>query len=373
MKKILFFINSLYGGGAEKVLVELVNSLSPQKYDITLCTLANEGIYQSYINENIKIESLIKVRNPKIRKAFSWLILFVFPPKWIHHIFFDKKFDVEVAYLEGYPTKLIANSSNPNAKKLAWVHIDLVNYDKNNRIFKDTAEGRKAYEKYDAIYCVSDDVRKKFVEKYGLEEKSFTQYNVLDDQRIIEMSQEPVKVSTSDDRIEFVTVGRLADQKGYDRLIEACKELHSYTDKFHITIVGAGPDERKLRQQVINYNLTNVIEFVGFKKNPYPYIYQADCFLCTSRAEGFSTVATEAMILGKPIITTDCAGMKELFGNTECGLIVENNIQGIREGLLYILKNPECINRYKKIVEQRRKVFTKKARTDEMERILDEI
>lgn len=373
MRKVLFFINSLSGGGAEKVLVELVNALSPQKYDITVCTLAGEGIYQSNIAQNVTVSSLVKAKNPFIRKALSWLVLFVLPPKWTYRIFFREKYDIEVAFLEGFPTKLLSGSTNKNAKKLAWVHIDLVNYDKNGRIFKSVEAGREAYRKYDAIYCVSDDVREKFNEKYGLEEKTSTQYNVLDDQRIMELSQEPISFRKDPDQIEYVSVGRLADQKGYDRLIEACCALQQWKNKFHITIVGRGPDEDRLKQMVLDNGLSGTIDFVGFKNNPYPYIGQADCFLCTSRAEGFSTVATEAMILGKPIITTDCAGMRDLFGNEECGLIVDNSTQGIQESILHILENPGCIAQYREAVERRRTVFTKKARIEEMERLLDEI
>ncbi len=373
MRKVLFFINSLSGGGAEKVLVELVNALPPQKYDITVCTLADEGIYQSQVNKNVKVSSLVKAKSPLIRRALSWLVLFAIPPKWTYQLFFRGRYDVEVAFLEGFPTKLLAASTSKAAKRLAWVHIDLINYDKNGRIFKSLEEGRTAYDKYDAIYCVSDDVREKFNEKYGLEEKAFTQYNVLDDLRIVELSKEPIDFRRVQDRIEFVSVGRLVDQKGYDRLIEACSDLQQWKDKFHITIVGKGPDAEQLKQLVQDKNLSGTIDFAGFQSNPYPYIKQADCFLCSSRAEGFSTVATEAMILGKPIITTDCAGMKELFGNEECGLMVENSMLGIREGILHVLENPTCIVRYQKAVQRRRGAFTKKARMEEMEKILDEM
>lgn len=372
MRKILFFINSLSGGGAEKVLVDMVNTMSPLKYEITLCTLADVGIYQSQLNKNIRVCSLVKAKNPVIRKVLSWLILFVIPTRWTYQFFFREKYDVEVAFLEGFPTKLLAASTSKTAKKLAWVHIDLINYDKNNRIFKSVQEGRSAYNTYDAIYCVSDDVREKFNQKYGLEEKSFTQYNVLDDQRIIELSKAQISSQRDPKRIEFVTVGRLADQKGYDRLIEACSELQQWKDKFHITIVGEGPDEKILKQLVQEKKLSGTIDFAGFQSNPYPYIRQADCFLCSSRAEGFSTVATEALILGKPIVTTECAGMKDLFGTEECGLIVENSIEGIRTSILHVLKNQECLSRYQRAVECRRTAFTRKARVEEMERILDE-
>ena len=371
MRKILFFINSLSGGGAEKVLVNMVNALSPTKYEISLFTLANEGIYQSEVNKNIKVCSLVKAKNPLIRKVLSWMILFVIPPKWTYQFYFHGKYDVEVAFLEGFPTKLLAASTSRTAKKLAWVHIDLINYDKNARIFKSAKEGRSAYDRFDAIYCVSDDVREKFNQKYGLAEKSFTQYNVVDDQQIIELSKEVIPFRRDPNRIEFVTVGRLVDQKGYDRLIEACSDLQQMKKKYHITIIGNGSDEQMLKKLVLEKNLSGTIDFVGFLSNPYPYIRQADCFLCSSRAEGFSTVATEALILGKPIVTTDCAGMKDLFGSEECGLIVENSTEGIRESILHVLEEPGCIRRYQLAVQHRRTKFTKNVRIEEMERILD--
>lgn len=372
MKNILFFINSLSGGGAEKVLVELVNSLPREKYSITVCTLANDGIYQSMISPEVKVTSLIKVKNRWLRWALSWIVLFVIPPKWTHQHFLGERYDVEIAYLEGFPTKLISKSTNRSAKKIAWVHIDLVNYDKNGRIFKSIDEAQKAYQVFDAIYCVSNDVREKFILKYGFQSKTFTQYNVVDERTIKALSQEKIEPSKKEGKLSFVSVGRLADQKGYDRLIMACLRLRDYKDKFHITIVGDGPDRAKLNQMVVDYDLSDNIELVGFRKNPYPYIGQADCFLCSSRAEGFSTVSTEAIILGKPIITTDCAGMRDLFGGMECGLIVENSVDGIAKGISQVLNDPDSIYRFAQEVEKRRVVFTKAVRIGEMEKILDE-
>ena len=110
---------------------------------------------------------------------------------------------------------------------------------------------------------------------------------------------------------------------------------------------------------------------MGFKNNPYPYLNIADVFVCSSYAEGFSTVATEALILGVPIITTDCAGMKELFGNYHCGLIVNNDEDSLYGALKYILDNKENLNIYKNEINKRKDFFDIKKRMIEIEDILD--
>ena len=111
---------------------------------------------------------------------------------------------------------------------------------------------------------------------------------------------------------------------------------------------------------------------LGFKSNPYPYIAASDAFICSSRSEGFSTVATESLILGKPIFTVDCAGMKELFGNYECGMIVNNNEDDLYEMILNILIDTNKISKYNSNIFNRQKNFTLERRMMEIEDLINE-
>ena len=111
---------------------------------------------------------------------------------------------------------------------------------------------------------------------------------------------------------------------------------------------------------------------LGFQENPYPYIAASDGFICSSRSEGFSTVATESLILGKPIYTVDCAGMKELFGEYNCGIIVNNDDVQLYKMMVKIIANKDISNIYAENIERRKKYFTLKSRLNEIQIILDD-
>ena len=126
----------------------------------------------------------------------------------------------------------------------------------------------------------------------------------------------------------------------------------------NVDIIGEGPDYDILQKRIIENGLKNIVNLLGFKSNPYPYIQSSDVFISSSRAEGFSTVASEAVILGKPCIVTDCSGMRELFGiKGEYGYIVENSEDGIYNGMKAFLMNKRLIEIYGEKSIQNRKRF----------------
>ena len=149
------------------------------------------------------------------------------------------------------------------------------------------------------------------------------------------------------------SIGRLAHQKGYDRLIEVLHRLKQENYDFFTYIIGVGPEEEILKDKIKKYSLESSIKLLGYRSNPYPYLKLSDVFISSSRAEGFSTVATEAVILNIPSLVTDCSGMKELFGdNNEYGLVVENSNDGLYTGIKNILDDPQLLKEYKKKSEK---------------------
>ena len=91
---------------------------------------------------------------------------------------------------------------------------------------------------------------------------------------------------------------------------------------------------------ITDYNMAEDIKFLGFQSNPYPYMKNCNVFICSSRAEGFSTVVSEAVVLHKPCLVTQCSGMNELFGeHNEYGYIVANNEEGIYNGMKKFLED----------------------------------
>ena len=143
---------------------------------------------------------------------------------------------------------------------------------------------------------------------------------------------------------------------------------------FHLYIVGKGEEEVKLKELVKKYNVSEKITFLGFQSNPYPYVKNADLFVCSSYNEGFSTAVTESIILGTPVITTLCSGMKEILGdNNEYGFVTENNEEELYQGIKYLIENPDTLSSYKNLAKLRGNAFTMEKTIKETEAFFDSI
>lgn len=373
MKKILFLIETMNGGGAERVLTDLVNNLDPQKYDITIQTIWNEGLYLNQLNSNIHHKSVLKSKLSDRTSFFLSILYFIIlSPKWVYNKFIKDEYDIEIAFLEGISTKYIGASTNKKAKKYAWVHIDLFNFFYIKKIFFSTKKAKKCYCKFDKILCVSNTVKSNFYKRFELKENVEVVYNVVDDQSIVEKAQQiPEDLSEdTDNRFKIITVGRLTKQKGYDRLLRVHSKLIEDGFDYTLWIIGEGEDRGYLESIIKDKGIQDSTKLLGFKSNPYPYIKYCDLFVCSSLAEGFSTVATESTILGVPIVTTACSGMKELLGDSEYGLIVDNNELALYEGLKEILTNTSLYEHYKIKATERSSYFKKEKRICEIEKIL---
>lgn len=360
MKKLLFLNHTLGVGGAEKVLVNLVNGLDKSKYDVTLMTVIDTGIFKKDLDPDVKYKTIIKLpfqinksaesgslqaSSSPLKTLLKKMYQFFWrhaPCQWIYKKYVKDDYDYEIAFLEGICAKILAASTEKKAKKYVWLHIDLINENKSDAFFKEIEDQRKCYNSFDKIVCVSDVVRNQAIKKLNLDEAKYIKlYNAIHSDEIKEKAalkeiKHPV--------FTFATVGRLATQKGYDRMINVSKRLKEEGYQFRVQIIGEGPEEMALKKMVEETNLQDTIEFLGFQSNPYPYIKASDVFICPSRAEGFSTVASEAVVLHKACLVTNCSGMGELFGeNGEYGYVVSNDEKGIYEGMKNIINNDDLI------------------------------
>ena len=168
----------------------------------------------------------------------------------------------------------------------------------------------------------------------------------------------------------LVTVGRLEHQKGYDRLVRIAKHLVDDGLKFELWILGVGSQEADLKQYIQENHLEECVKLLGFHTNPYKYIVQGDLFVCSSRSEGYSTAVTEALILGLPVITTDCSGMAELLKDGECGIITENDEGALYEGVKRLLKDAVLLEHYREKAVERGNDFTIESLMKPIENIL---
>ena len=237
-------------------------------------------------------------------------------------------------------------------RRLAWVHTDYsASY--YTKDFYQTAENEISYMKrYDSVIGVSqmivDSIRKVIGDPGNL----VLRYNPLDKQDILKKAMEPVCDIKRSDRPLFVTVGRLNYQKGFDTLLEVCNLLNGEGYQYDVWIIGGGEDWNRyqvlhdLEEQIRRYKLDNVY-LIGPRSNPHKYIRMGDWFLSSSRYEGYSYVSQEATIIGTPVLLTDCSGVDELLEESKNGIVVENSVKGLYQGMREVISQPELAAQYR--------------------------
>ena len=340
-KKIQFLIESFIVGGAEKVLIDIVNHLNPNKYDITVCSVFKHSVYKGYdktfekpFKDHINYKYLINNKFHWLYLIFNFLLARF--PNIIYQLLIGDKYDTVIAFYEGLPTYWIANAKLKKGKKIAWLHTS-TQLSQQGKSFLELEKQHKYYTEFEKIVAVSQGVADSFTTLFNLKDKVTVIYNPINSQTIIEKSllPSPIKKTTNP---TFVSVGRMTEAKGYDRWLRILLKLKNKGYKFQSWIIGGG-DRDKYEAFVKDNHLTDYIIFLGHQDNPYPYIQQANWIACPSLVEGLSTVVLESLILKKAIITTDCPGMKELLGENQYGIVCDNN----EDTITYMTEKVLCI------------------------------
>lgn len=362
MKKILFVIGSMQLGGAEVVLTDIINSLS-DKFDITLLLLEKRGPLLKQLNNSInlkyiclgkeycnnffsriynKIKLSIIYRYLGSRKSFS---------KFIHKYVLDNIFfDTEVAFLSGILADIVKYSPNKKSKKIAWIHCEV------------TKDDKKTYNKYLKITNGFDYIIGGCEASIEIFENTFPItkgkidliYNYVDVNKIINKANSE-KVLFNNNKINFVSIGRLCDDKAFDRIINVAKK---FEDKIVFNIIGDGPNKNYLCELIKKNNITNV-NLLGLKTNPYPYIKESDYFLLCSRSEAYPTVVNEALILNKKIVATDVPGVQEMLKEYNGKVIIPNKDDVLEKGINEAFKLSIKKGNNKKFIENNEKILKK--------------
>lgn len=367
MTKVLFFIHDLMYGGAEKVLVNLVNNMDKDKYDITVMTVFDVGVNKKFLNKDIKYKYVFK----RMFRGNS-TIFKIFKPETLYKYMIKDEYDIIISYLEGSCTRIISGCRNEDIKKFAWVHI--VQDEKQfKKSYKNKDEAIKCYNKFNKIACVSMDVKDNFIELSGIKDNVEVIYNTNETDEIVKLSKDKVEdVIFKDNVINICGVAKVIPKKGFMRLARVHKRLLEEGYNHHIYILGEGEEKEKIKNYLRDNGLSDSFTFLGYKENPYKYVEKCDLFICSSFEEGFSTAVTESILVGTPVVTTLCSGMKELLGeNNEYGIIEENSEEGIYRGLKKILQNPKLIDYYNNKIIERARRFSKNETIVKVEKFLE--
>ncbi|MBT1704574.1 glycosyltransferase [Chryseosolibacter indicus] len=334
--KVLFIIPALDAGGAQKVLSILLQKISKDIFDCTLCVLTSQGEFYNdvpqevtkiYLNTSrvryaaFKLYRFIKKLNPELVFVFDVnnmnlviaLLSFFLPA---HIKFITREAVILSSFLDNYPLVGIRKF----LYKLAFKRFD-------------TIISQSNYMRQDLVVNFSVNPEKIVVINNPISIKDLSEA-AMTDERLL-----PENV------INLIAVGRIVYIKGYDLLIEALAKVT--LSNFHLTILGEQTTENPgYRDYVLNlvskYGLTEKVTFLGFTNNPYKYIKQSDLMLITSRTEAFSNAAIEANALGIPILAFDSpGGMHEIIEENRNGWLVENgNIERLAKAITAVASLP---------------------------------
>ena len=354
MKKILFLIHDLGHGGAEKVLVNLVNNMDPKQFDITVMALFGGGVNEQFLKPHIHFRAVF----PRMIPGNSHLMKILSPKQW-HKLCVKGYYDIEVSYLEGPAARVISGCQDEATKLVSWIHVEQHTMKKLATSFRSEQEARDCYARFDQTICVSEYVKNDFCSILNFAKPCQVLYNTVESDKILEMSTDSAPELIDDGNLRLVAVGTLKESKGYDRMLSIVKKLDDNGYPVHLYILGEGSQRKDLEQYVRDNNLSEAVTFLGYNTNPYKYVAKCDLFICASFAEGFSTAATEALIVGTPVCTVEVSGMKEMLGeNNEWGIVTENDEEALYAGIKRVLDAPKLLVRYKEKAAERGKTFS---------------
>ena len=358
MKNVcMMFCDMKKSSGVSNVAIEIANFLvSTGKYNVTLVPIYEwGGSVREKILPAVKVRSIFRF----YFRGFSKIVN-ILPDRLLHDLFVGKeKFDIEIGFQYGKATRIMASGQSANHLTMGWMHC----YDEGLVL-------KKCYEKFDKMICVS----KCNADRLKNEMKSNLPidycYNPIDDKKIIEMSLEQVDI-VKNRNLQLVSVARHSPEKGYSMLLKVIRKLKDDGFNFNIWLIGDGPIHDDLINESHTLGIDDYVTFLGNQKNPHKYTSKADLYVCSSFIEGYSTACTEALLLGIPVLTTNCAGGEEIIEESEVGKLVGMNEQDLYLGLKEVLHNPSTILDWKNKLKETKHRFTQASRFQRLIDILD--
>lgn len=350
--KIVFIINNLVGGGAEKVLIHILRHLDRTRFDIHLMLICKEGVYVPQIPQDITLHYIFPDKNKvpggilrflyRAVRSFTLEVCMRVPFLWKQVSDIREHYDIGVSFLEGYGTSLLTLKRKNFGRIIGWFHNDVSAYEPTIS----TAQLRR-YEDFDKLYFVSETARQGFLKRYPEFSSKLSMmevvYNPIDVPAIRKAAAEATV--KKDEGITLLAIGRLTSQKRFDKLLNVHRLLLDKGIKHRVYILGEGELREELEEQIQRLKIKESCKLLGFQA-PYPYLAAADIFVMTSDYEGLPVVLCEAMTLAVPAVVTRVSGSDELLEEGKYGIIVRNDEQAIEDGLEKMICAPALRERF---------------------------
>lgn len=350
-RNVLFIMPAMLNGGAEKVLIDILKHFDYTKYNVSLLLECKEGPYIHDIPDEVELIYLHK-KNLWIERLYRYMIML--HCKWLVYQILcrlpllwclkERHFGTIVSFMEGMAVRMHSYISDKADRNISWVHIDFKKKHWSLDSFSDEQDEYECYQKMDKIIFVSQDARDRFKEIFKFEDhKLEVVYNLIDYDEIKKLADSKI---VEKKKFTICMVGRLNQQKRYDRAIEAISLLKADHYDFELWILGSGELETNLRKKVQERKLANIVFFKGFIKPVYPYLKIADLLLNTSESEGHPLTICEALCLGRPVVATNITGANEIISASGAGILVDETSVSIYKGLKRIMDDTALRKEY---------------------------
>lgn len=363
--KILFVIESLVCGGAEKSLITLLNLIDYSKFDVSLQLFKLDGEFMKYLPTEVHLLPLLDSTEQEKENLLKNIIKGHFKAFFAHLCFSIhirqkscrnnndifrnywhdlgklitpsiEEYDVAIAYGQRLPTFYVAHKVKAN-RKLAWINI-IPQWNKQNADFL-----APAYAYFDKIICVSEASRKASCEQLHLPiEKTHLVTDIVDPNIIYRLSDEEPGYELDTTRPIILTVARLDYVcKGYDITLETAKILRDRGVNFVWYALGKGNKYEDMKKYILENHLENHFIMLGATSNPYPYFKRCKLYVQTSRYEGYGITLAEARILNRPIVTTEFGCVWKQMIQGENGIVTPINAEKVADAIQELLSNKD--------------------------------
>ncbi len=367
-KKILFVNNNMKIGGVQKALLEVLKQIHTQ-YEVTLLLFRKTGALLDQIPADVRVQEtsshfeylgisqgecstlkekltrgMYAVISKKLGIGMTTRVMGLTVPKKA-----TEHYDAAISFLHcgaykicyGGVAEYVLKHTNAE-KKICYIHCDYANSGTASEYSK------QLYPQFDTIACVSNSVRKQFLSILpNMKEKAVVVQNPVDTAEIKLLAQkDPFPYDPG--YVNVLTVARLAEEKGVDRVIHAMEQMH--TKQFRYYVVGDGILKGQLEKLINEKHLEDTVFLLGEDANPYRYMVGADLLMVPSYNEAAPVVFQEALVLGLPVFTTCTLSAKEMIPE-KFGFVVNNTDDAILKMLLDVEKHPNWIEEKKSALE----------------------
>jgi len=332
LKRVVFLIDNLKGGGAEKAIKIIVEGLQEKGLDPIVILIEDQKDYA--LNDEIEIYAL----KNKISQ-YNFLGLYFKLVKLL------KKLNPDIVYATNTKAQILSLMTKPffKTQRIINIQVDLTKqYENRQYIFSFYNKLLKCADGYSFISKgIYENLKDKIPEKQNMFIPNPIDFNEIDKLKVENLEDEYKFIF---EKKVFITIGRLTQQKGQWDLLKAFSLLN---DDAHLVILGAGEKEKELKELAREYNIDNKVFFLGFQKNPFKFLYRADIFVLSSLWEGFGNVIVEAMRCELPIISTDCpSGPREIIApGSDVNYKLKSDIEVTEFGILVPVADPLNLSR----------------------------